>query len=117
MALKESEWVPNVTLTLWRNGGISGRVVDEANEPVVGIPVRALRVILAAGVPHFAPGPIGKTDDRGMYRIGSLPPGRGAPRHGAVGAVVGTGVHVRAHAGRPIGRCGAQRAAADQRRA
>jgi len=76
IALKQGEWVPNVTLTLWRNGGISGRVVDEANEPVVGIPVRALRVILAAGVPHVAPGPIGTTDDRGMYRIASLPPGK-----------------------------------------
>jgi len=76
MALKESEWVPNVTLTLWRNGGISGRVVDELNEPVVGIPVRALRVILAAGMPHVAAGPVGTTDDRGMYRIASLPPGK-----------------------------------------
>jgi len=76
MGLKESEWVPNVTLTLWRNGGISGRVVDEANEPVVGIPVRALRVILAAGMPHVAAGPIGMTDDRGIYRIASLPPGK-----------------------------------------
>ena len=76
MALKEGEWVPNVTLTLWRNGGISGRVVDESNEPVVGIPVRALRVILAAGVPHVAAGPIGTTDDRGMYRIASLRPGK-----------------------------------------
>ena len=76
MALKENEWVPNVTLTLWRNGGISGRVVDEANEPVVGIPVRALRVILAAGVPHVAPGPTGTTDDRGIYRIASLRPGK-----------------------------------------
>lgn len=76
MALKESEWVPNISLKLWRNGGISGRVVDEANEPVVGIPVRALRVILAAGVPHVAPAQIGNTDDRGMYRIASLPPGK-----------------------------------------
>jgi len=76
MALKESEWVPNVTLTLWRNGGISGRVVDEANEPVVGIPVRALRLILVAGMPHVTVGRIGTTDDRGMYRIGSLPPGK-----------------------------------------
>jgi hypothetical protein len=74
--LKQGEWVPNVTLTLWRHGGISGRVVDEANEPVVGIPVRALRVILAAGVPHVAAGPIGTTDDRGVYRIGSLRPGQ-----------------------------------------
>jgi hypothetical protein len=76
MALKQGEWVPNVTLTLWRNGGISGRVVDESNEPVVGIPVRALRVILAAGLPHVAVGRIGTTDDRGIYRIGSLPPGK-----------------------------------------
>ena len=76
IALKQGEWVPNVTLTLWRHGGISGRVVDEANESVVGIPVRALRVILAAGVPHLAPGPIATTDDRGMYRIGSLPAGK-----------------------------------------
>lgn len=74
--LKQGEWLPNVTLTLWRNGGISGRVVDEANEPVVGIPVRALRVIFAAGVPHIAPGRIGTTDDRGIYRIGSLPAGK-----------------------------------------
>jgi len=76
MALKQREWVPNVTLTLWRNGGISGRIVDEANEPVVGIPVRALRVVFVAGTPHVAAGPIGNTDDRGMYRIGSLAPGK-----------------------------------------
>jgi hypothetical protein len=76
IALKQGEWVSNVSLKLWRNGGISGRVVDEANEPVVGIPVRALRVILAAGLPQLAVGPIARTDDRGMYRIGSLPPGK-----------------------------------------
>jgi hypothetical protein len=76
MALKQGEWVPNVTLTLWRNGGISGRVVDESNEPVVGVPVRTLRVILAGGLPHVAVGRIGTTDDRGIYRIGSLPPGK-----------------------------------------
>jgi hypothetical protein len=76
MALKRGEWVPNVTLTLWRNGGISGRVVDEANEPVVGIPVRALRLILVAGMPQVAAGSIATTDDRGMYRIGSLPAGK-----------------------------------------
>ena len=76
LALKEGEWVSNVMLKLWRNGGISGQVVDESNQPVVGIPVRALRVILAAGVPHVAPGPVATTDDRGMYRVGSLPPGK-----------------------------------------
>jgi hypothetical protein len=75
IALKQAEWVSNVTLKMWRYGGIRGRVVDELNEPVVGIPVRALRVIRAAGVRHVAPGPIGTTDDRGMYRIASLPPG------------------------------------------
>jgi hypothetical protein len=76
MALNEGEWVPNVRLTLWRNGGISGRIVDEAGEAVVGIPVRALRVIQVAGMPHVAAGPFGTTDDRGMYRIASLPAGK-----------------------------------------
>ena len=76
MTLKEGEWVPNVTLTLWRHGGISGRIVDESGEAVVGIPVRALRVILVAGMPHVAAGPFGTTDDRGMYRIASLPAGK-----------------------------------------
>lgn len=76
LALKQGEWVPNLELRLWRNGGISGRVVDELNEPVVGIPVRALRMVLVAGLPHVAAGPIGTTDDRGVYRIGSLPPGK-----------------------------------------
>ena len=74
--LKQGEWVSKVTLTLWRNGGISGRVVDELNEPVVGIPVRARRVILVAGMPQVAAGKVGTTDDRGMYRIGSLPAGK-----------------------------------------
>lgn len=76
IVLKQGEWVSNVTLTMWRYGGISGRVVDEANEPVVGIPVRVLRLILAAGVPHVAPGAEATTDDRGMYRIASLPAGK-----------------------------------------
>jgi hypothetical protein len=101
MALKENEWVPNVTLTLWRNGGISGRVVDEANEPVVGIPVRALRVILAAGVPHVAPGAEGTTDDRGMYRIGSVPTGRYLVMVPSVQSSAPASTSARTLAGRP----------------
>jgi hypothetical protein len=99
--LKQGEWVSNVTLTMWRNGGISGRVVDEANEPVVGIPVRALRVILAAGVPHVAPGPIGTTDDRGMYRIGALPPGKYLVMVPSVQSSAPASTSARTLAGRP----------------
>lgn len=102
MALKESEWVPNISLKLWRNGGISGRVVDESNEPVVGIPVRALRVILAAGVPHVATGPIGTTDDRGVYRIASLPPGKYLVMVPSVQSSVPASTSARTLAGRKI---------------
>lgn len=65
-----------VTLRLWQYGGISGRVIDERGEPVVGVQVGALprrgngtSLVNARGVRQAA------TDDRGAYRITDLPPG------------------------------------------
>lgn len=65
-----------VAIRLWKTGAISGRVLDEQGEPVVGMPVTAFlcataggHVVLRGGVSTVA------TDDRGEYRIGQLRPG------------------------------------------
>ncbi len=65
-----------VTLSLWKDGAIGGTVVDEAAEPVVGVQVRAFRRTILGGHPVLSPfGGTAQTDDRGAYRIASLPPG------------------------------------------
>jgi 5-hydroxyisourate hydrolase-like protein (transthyretin family) len=70
------EWVDDIKVLLWRPASIAGRVIDEGGEPVVGAFVRVLPQILVAGLPRVAAGAIVKTDDRGMYRIGGLAPGK-----------------------------------------
>jgi hypothetical protein len=68
----------SVNLTLVKGGVITGTVRDAGGEPVVAIPVRALRVRDARGraTPLRGPGsPERLTDDRGVYRIYGLPPG------------------------------------------
>jgi protocatechuate 3,4-dioxygenase beta subunit len=74
--LEDAEQRTGVLLKLSKAASISGIVTDEAGEPVVGIPVRALRRQTPSGVPVWAfDGPIGRTDDRGMYRIDGIRPG------------------------------------------
>ncbi|MGH9943008.1 MAG: carboxypeptidase regulatory-like domain-containing protein, partial [Pyrinomonadaceae bacterium] len=69
------------TLRLVKGGVITGRVTDNAGEPVVGIHVRALRVRYADGRPVAGGGQITsqasqrQTDDRGIYRLYGLSPG------------------------------------------
>lgn len=72
----EGEWVGNLRIALWRPAVMAGTVVDEAGEPVVGVSVRVITEVRAAGRSQPAVGPSTHTDDRGMYRITGLPPGR-----------------------------------------
>jgi hypothetical protein len=74
--LTDGLWLADVTVKLWRPGAISGTVRDEAGEPVVGVFVRALTYIPIAGEPRWVSGPLVRTDDRGIYRITNLQPGR-----------------------------------------
>ena len=74
--VKESEWVRDVRVTVWKPGAISGRVVDEAGESMVGVYVRALSRAMIAGREQFVTGPLVLTDDRGVYRIPGLLAGR-----------------------------------------
>jgi hypothetical protein len=64
-----------IKLRLWQYGSISGTIVDDANEPVVGVTVRAMRSWPYIGRRRYLVEGSALTDDRGMYRIGSLLPG------------------------------------------
>jgi hypothetical protein len=74
--LKASEWIPNIKVAIWKPGAISGVVRDETGEPVVGVVVRALKRVRIQGRDDFVAGPVTRTDDRGRYRIHTLPPGK-----------------------------------------
>jgi hypothetical protein len=76
LELSAGQRATDVTITLWKFAVISGAVYDEAGEPVVGALVQAWRRARVGGrsVLRTAGGSRG-TDDRGMYRISSVPPG------------------------------------------
>jgi hypothetical protein len=74
--LREDERRIDVTIRLWRYASISGRALDEAGEPVAGVYVSAFRRTWLAGRPSLSgSGSLRPTDDRGVYRIGRMPPG------------------------------------------
>ena len=54
---------------------ISGTVTDEAGEPVIGVELRAFERRYLAGQRRLVPGGTQLTDDRGVYRFGTLQPG------------------------------------------
>jgi protocatechuate 3,4-dioxygenase beta subunit len=64
-----------ITLTLWRSAVLTGRVLDDAGEPMVDVPVRAVRLHFVAGHRQVAETTKFRTDDRGVYRFAALAPG------------------------------------------
>lgn len=75
LQLDEGGRVGDVVLQMWRGAVISGTVVDEAGEPLVGAGMRAFRRTFIAGRRRYMPAGVAMTDDRGMYRFSSLTPG------------------------------------------
>lgn len=73
--LSTTQKTADITIPVWKHGAITGTVTDEAGEPVVGVQVRA--AMRRAGAARQFGGAVaaGMTDDRGMYRLGSLLPG------------------------------------------
>jgi hypothetical protein len=66
----------DVTLGLWKHGTISGTVVDEAGEPIIGLQLRVLKRAIVGGSVRFTSfGNMPSTDDRGIYRSSGLAPG------------------------------------------
>ena len=72
----EGEWVQDIRVVMNRPATISGIVTDDHNEPLVGAYVRVLRQVIVSGEPQIAAGHVATTDDRGMYRIVNLVPGK-----------------------------------------
>ncbi len=63
-----------LVVRLWKPGAISGVISDEKGEPLTGVTVNAFRQV---GIRlSFASAGVGRTDDRGRYRIFSMHPGR-----------------------------------------
>jgi hypothetical protein len=79
ITLREGERRGDATILLWKYATVSGTVLDEAGEPVIGVDVRALRRSYSSGQLRFIPlNPAissGRTDDRGAFRLASMPPG------------------------------------------
>jgi protocatechuate 3,4-dioxygenase beta subunit len=73
--LGEAERLVNLRILTWKHAVITGRVVDEAGEPMAGVEVSALRRTSNAGRGGYGAGTTTITDDRGMYRLASLEPG------------------------------------------
>jgi carboxypeptidase family protein len=76
ISVRDGSWLKTANISLWRPGSLAGRVVDERGEPVIGVYVRALAAFRVAGQDRYAVGHLTMTDDRGIYRIGNLLPGR-----------------------------------------
>ena len=78
LGLGQNERRTDVQLRMWKYGVISGSVVDETGEPVVGVAVRALVKSVVAGRPQFGTQsylvPSVLTDDRGMFRFSQVTP-------------------------------------------
>ncbi len=73
--LADGERVGGIAIPLWRHGAIAGVVRDEHGEPFAGLEVRALLKSFRTGDVRWLTQSSTHTDDRGMYRLGSLTPG------------------------------------------
>jgi hypothetical protein len=78
LQVADKQLVDNVDFTLPRMSLITGRVFDEAGEPIAGVRVFPMRTVYFEGRRRLVPVPTGSivtTDDAGQYRILGLPPG------------------------------------------
>jgi Carboxypeptidase regulatory-like domain len=75
VSLAEGQRRDDVVVDLWRLAAITGRVVDEHGQPVVGARVEAWPRVFVSGRAWFdsVMPSAGRTDDRGVYRIDSVP--------------------------------------------
>jgi hypothetical protein len=74
--IREGQASARVTLRLFKHAVLTGVVLDEAGEPVIGANVRAYRrAVTRFGGPSVDASDRATTDDRGRYRLSGLEPG------------------------------------------
>lgn len=76
IAVADGQWVNDVSIVMTPASTLTGVVMDEFGDPVVGAFVRALPEFLISGQPHLVEGPAVMTDDRGVYRLSGLRSGK-----------------------------------------
>jgi len=72
LMLDADQHVLNARIPLWKLASISGVVLDDNGEPMVGVSVRAMRQTLTLGRRRLAPSSSVTTDDRGAYRLSAM---------------------------------------------
>jgi hypothetical protein len=75
IAVSKDQWIPDIRIPLWQLGSISGRVLDERGEPLVGVAVRVFSHALVSGQRQLLGGELATTDDLGRYHVTGLQPG------------------------------------------
>jgi hypothetical protein len=77
LQLLDKQVIEHVDMALPRMGIISGRVLDEAGDPIEGVNVHAVRVMFRDGRRRLVPvgAPQNRTDDDGEFRLTGLAPG------------------------------------------
>jgi Carboxypeptidase regulatory-like domain len=75
ITLADGDRVADAVIRLWKYAAITGTVIDEAGEPIVGLQIRAFRRSFVSGRRRFVLATAARTDDRGIYRLGDLTPG------------------------------------------
>ena len=75
LVLYDNQWMTDAQVALFRPATIAGVVVDDGNEPVIGVKVQAFKREFQSGRWHYTPSLIERTDDQGVYRISGLAAG------------------------------------------
>ncbi len=76
ITLEGGETRKNVDFKLMRGGAIEGRVSEANGRPIVEVRISVLALTPDGWRPHYGESTTMRTDDRGIYRVYGLPPGR-----------------------------------------
>lgn len=75
LTLAQREVVDGAVIRMWRGVSVSGTVLDEFGEPVVGQLINVMRRTWTSGSAMWELAGTPATDDRGVYRMAALSPG------------------------------------------
>lgn len=75
IAVNEGDRLAAIEIRMWKHATITGTVIDEAGDPVVGGRVQSFQSVFSGGRRRYAARGSDTTDDRGVYRISGLTPG------------------------------------------